>query len=233
MRRLRTGIRWPGQGEKSCLNETLVDDHALASPAGVFHAPHSTNDIDQLPEAASSVRERSGRGLPRLRQPVRYGIPRPGAVPAQGMGQRPVPVREGRHSRGDGLRRQAPAGQGDARAGVRRRGAGGPGHRRRGLRQRPGPAAVAGGGRPAVCPGGEGQPARVGRGPPAQGGGPRGCPAGAVLAQDHGSRGEQGADASDRSGNGLGVGRRGHDPHDGNSFRNFSNSSWKAAGSLM
>ena len=90
-------------------------------------------------------------------------------VIGRGLGARPC-VREcclqlagGGRPRGDGLRHQARAGQGDAGAGVRRRGAGGVGHRRRGLRQRRRPAAVAGGGAAAVRPGGPGQPVRVGR----------------------------------------------------------------------
>ena len=94
--------------------------------------------------------------------PARHGVPRPGAVPARGVDRRPGAVRGGGRPRGDGLRHQAPAGQGDARAGVRRRGAGGVGHRRRGLRQRRRPAAVAGGGAAALRPGGPGQPVRLG-----------------------------------------------------------------------
>ena len=78
---------------------------------------------------------------------ARHGVPRPGLVPARGVDRRPGAVRGGGHPRGDGLRHQAPAGQGDARAGVRGRGAGGVGHRRRGLRQRRRAAAVAGGAR--------------------------------------------------------------------------------------
>ena len=53
--------------------------------------------------------------------PARHGVPRPGPVPARGVDRRPGPVRGGGRPRGDGLRHQAPAGQGDARAGVRRR----------------------------------------------------------------------------------------------------------------